>query len=49
MHIIYLMECTLCEKQYIGKAVTSFKIILNKYRKDVEKPDGILACRRVQE
>ena len=43
------MECTLCKKQYVGKLETSFNIRLNNHRKDVEKPDAILACRNFQE
>ena len=33
--IMYLMECILCNKQYVGKAETSFNIRLNNHRKDV--------------
>ena len=29
--VIYLMECTLCKIQFIGKAETSFKIRLNNH------------------
>ena len=43
------MECTLCKKQYVGKSETSFDIRLNNHRKDVEKPDAILACRQEKE
>ena len=43
------MECTLCKNQYEGKSETSFNIRLNKHRKDVEKPDTILACRHFEE
>ena len=32
--IIYLMECTLCKIQYVGKAETPFDIRLNNHRKD---------------
>ena len=38
-----MLECTKCEPQYVGKAETEFNIRLNKYRKDVWKPDTILA------
>ena len=48
-YVVYLMECTLCEKQYVGKSETSFDIRLNNRCKDVKKPDAILACRRFQE
>ena len=48
-HVIYLMECTLCKKQYVGKWETCFNIRLNNHRKDVKKPDAILVCRHFQE
>ena len=32
--VIYLMECTLCRIQYVGKAETPFSIRLNNHRKD---------------
>ena len=48
-YVIYLMECTLYKKQYIEKSETSFTIRLNNHRKDVKKPDAILACRHFQE
>ena len=48
-YVIYLMEFTLCKKQYIGKLEASFNIRLNNHRKYVKKPDAILACRHFQE
>ena len=45
-YIIYAMECTLYKKQYVGKSETSFNIRLINHRKDVKKPDAILACRQ---
>ena len=47
-YVIYLMECTLCNKQYVGKAETSFNLRLNNHRKDVKKPDSIMACKHFQ-
>ena len=47
--VIYLMECTLQNKEHIGKSETSFNIRLNNHLKDVKKPDAILACRDFQE
>ena len=44
-YVIYLLECTKCKIQYVGKAETEFNIRLNNYRKDVWKPDAILASR----
>ena len=41
------MECILCNKQYLGKAETSFNIRVNNHRKDVKKFDAI-ACKHFQ-
>ena len=46
---IYLIECTLCNKQYVGKAQTAFNIRLNNHRKDTKNPNKILACRHSQQ
>ena len=46
--VIYLMECTLCNKQYVGKAETAFNIRLNNHRKDTKNSNAILACRHFQ-
>ena len=35
------MGCILCNKQYVGKAETSFNIRLTNHRKDVEKVEAI--------
>ena len=35
--------------EYVGKAETAFNLRLNNHRKDSEKPDSILACKRFQE
>ena len=48
-YVIYLMECTVCNKQYAGKAETAFNIRLNNHRKDTEDPSPILACRHFQQ
>ena len=42
------MECTPCNKQYIGKVDTAFHIRLNSHRKDSKDPNAILACRHFQ-
>ena len=47
-YVIYLMECILCSKQYVGKAETAFNIRLNNHRKDVKKANAILACKHFQ-
>ena len=33
-YLIYLMECTLCKVQYVGKAEISFNISLNNNQSD---------------
>ena len=40
-----MIECTLYNKQYIGKAEADFDIRLNKHRKGVKGPDEILASK----
>ena len=42
------MECTLCNKKYVGKAETAFNIF-NNHRKDTKDPKTILACRHFQQ
>ena len=44
-YVIYLLECTKCKMQYVGKAETEFNIRLNNHRKDVWKPNAITASR----
>ena len=44
-YVVYLLECTKCKIQYVGKAKTDFNIRLNKHRKAVWKPDAIPASR----
>ena len=46
---IYLIECTLCNKQYVGKAQTAFNIRLNNHRKDTKNPNKIQPCRHFQQ
>ena len=47
--VMYLMECILCNKQYVGKVETSFNIRLNNHRKNVKKVDAIMACKHFQQ
>ena len=42
--IIYLLECIVCDIQYVGKSETGFNIRLNNHRKNVSNPKAILAC-----
>ena len=44
-YVMYLLECTKCKIQYVGKAGTEFNIRLNNHRKDVWKPGAIPASR----
>ena len=41
-HAIYLMECTLCNEECVGKTETEFNITLNNHRKDTKNPNTIL-------
>ena len=43
------MECTLCNKQYVRKAETTFNSRLNNHRKDTKNPNAILTCRHFQQ
>ena len=44
-YVIYLLVCTKCKIQYVGKAETEFNIRLNNHRKDVWEPEAIPASR----
>ena len=41
--LIYLLECTICNNQYVGKRETTFNIRLNNHRKDVKDPNALPA------
>ena len=43
------MECTICNKQYVGEAEAAFNIKLNNRRKDTKSPNAILASRHFQQ
>ena len=45
-YIIYLLECTECKMQYIGKAKTEFSIKLKNHQKNVWKTDTTPASRQ---
>ena len=47
IYVIYLMNCTLCKKQEVGSKGTSFSIRVDNDRKDVKKPDTILAHKHI--
>lgn len=44
--LIYLLQCTLCKMQYIGRRKTAFNIRLNNHHTDAQNPkeDTIPAC-----
>ena len=47
--VMYLIGCISCNRQYVGKAETSFSIWLNNHRKDVKKVDAIMVCKYFQQ
>ena len=46
-YTIYLMECTKCKLQYVGKAETDLNLRINNHCKDVLKLKAILANRHL--
>ena len=44
-YVIYLLECILGKIQYVGKSKTAFNIRINNHTKDMQKPNGIEACK----
>ena len=47
--IIYLLECTRCRIQYVGKSEWPMNIRLNKHRNDVFREDAIQVCKHFKE
>ena len=45
VHVMYLLECLVSERQYVGKSGTPFHLRLNNYRKDIKSPHAIEACK----
>ena len=45
MYLIYLLQCRICQLQYVGKSDTSFDIKLNNHKKDSKNRNPILACK----
>ena len=41
--LIYLLECNICNIQYVGKSEATFNIHLNNRRKDVKDPNALPA------
>ena len=46
-YAVYLMECTICNLQYVGKNETLFNIRLNNNRKYIKDPKTILADKHL--
>ena len=47
-HLIYLIQCPICQLQYVGKSETSFYITLSNHKKDSKNKNPILACKHFQ-
>ena len=47
-YAIYLMKCTICNLQYVGKNETQFNIRLNNHKKDIKDPKAISADTHFQ-
>ena len=45
--VCHLMECLICNLQYVSKNETPFNIRLSNYRKDVKDPKAILADKKL--
>ena len=43
-YVIYLLECIMCNIQYVGKSET-FNIRLNNHTKDIKRPNAVEACK----
>ena len=43
--VICLLECYICNIQYVGKSETPFNIRLNNHRTDVKNPNAIPTCK----
>ena len=46
--VIYLMECIICQIQYVGKSEWPMNIRVNKHRYDANQPDSIDVCQHFQ-
>ena len=44
--LIYLLQCRLCQLQYVGKSDASFNNRLNNHRKDSGNKNAILASKQ---
>ena len=48
-NLIYLLQCRICQLQYVGKSGTPFNIRLNNPRKDPKSQASILECKYFNE
>ena len=48
-NLIYLLQCRICQLQYVGKSETPFNIHLNNHRKDAKLGASILTCKHFSE
>ena len=48
-NLIYLLQCSICQLQYVGKSETLFNVRLNNHRKDAKSQVSILACKHFNE
>ena len=46
-YVIYFMECILCNKQYVGKAETTFNTRLNNHRKG-QRNNGLQTFSKIK-
>ena len=44
-YAIYLLECSICKIQYIGKSETPIHIRLNNHGKDIKDSSAIITCK----
>ena len=43
--VIYLLECYICNIQYVGKSETPLNIRLSNHRKDIKNANAMPACK----
>ena len=48
-NLIYLLQCRICQLQYVRKNETPFNIRLKNHRKDAKSEASILACKHFNE
>ena len=47
-HLIYLLQCRICQLHYVDKSETSFNVRLSNHRKDGKNKNPVLACKDFQ-